>query len=66
MRWMTLKLASLAVILLSAAAIVTSQPAEAAEEPIYSCCYSDCMEFCTEDNSFQYCHHKCNDDCQAC
>jgi hypothetical protein len=31
-----------------------------------ACCYSDCMQFCTQQHSFNYCHNKCNRDCDAC
>lgn len=61
-RWLV-KLASLAVIALGAATLTTSSPASV---QAVDCCYSDCMEFCTEDRTFRECHFTCNQDCQAC
>lgn len=67
MRRVALKLTSLAVILFGTTIILSSQPGEA--EPlkgVADCCYSDCVDTCTEENSWSYCHHTCNEDCQAC
>lgn len=61
MRKWSIKVASLAVVLFGAVTIFSSQPVQA-----FECCYSDCMEFCTDSRSFDECHFTCNNDCQAC
>lgn len=41
----------------------TSQPTVAADAE--HCCYSECMEKCTEFNTFEYCHPQCTP-CHRC
>ncbi len=54
------------LVLWLATSLSQPHPLPAAPAAFAGCCYNDCMNHCTEEHSFLFCHNLCNSECESC